>query len=175
MDLPLLRKDFTLDAYQLYEARAAGADAVLLIVAALPDGLLADLHALAAELGLAALVEVHNAAELARALRLDPRLVGINNRDLKTFTVSLETTATLAARSRRTSPWWRKAVSSPARTRPAWAGWARVPFWWARPWSRPRIRRPRPRIEQPAVYLSEPLMTVQLSTDFTDLKDSHGF
>lgn len=97
VDIPILRKDFVLDAYQVYEARAAGADAVLLIAAALPDETLAALHALVEALGMAALVEVHNAAELARALAIGPRLLGINNRDLKTFAVSLETTATLAA------------------------------------------------------------------------------
>ncbi len=97
VQVPLLRKDFTLDPYQVYEARAAGADAVLLIAAALADGALAELHALALELGLAALVEVHDAGELERALRLGARLVGVNNRDLKTFHVDLETTARLAA------------------------------------------------------------------------------
>jgi indole-3-glycerol phosphate synthase len=95
VELPILRKDFTLDPYQLYEARAAGADAVLLIVAALADDQLSELHALAGELGLAALVEVHNATELERALTLNPMLVGINNRDLKTFDVDLATTAGL--------------------------------------------------------------------------------
>jgi indole-3-glycerol phosphate synthase len=95
--LPLLRKDFILDAVQLYEARAAGADAVLLIAAALPDDAqLADLHALALALGMAALVEVHDRAEVERALRLDGlRLVGINNRNLDTFEVTLETTESL--------------------------------------------------------------------------------
>lgn len=97
VDVPVLRKDFVIDAYQVYEGRAAGADAMLLIVAALDDAQLADLHALITELGMAALVEVHDRAELDRALRLDPALVGINNRDLKTFDVSLETTARLAA------------------------------------------------------------------------------
>ena len=94
--LPLLRKDFIIDPAQVYEARAIGADAILLIVAALPiDSHMCDLHALALELGLTPLVEVHNRAELDRALRLDPKLIGINNRDLQTFTVSLATTAAL--------------------------------------------------------------------------------
>jgi indole-3-glycerol phosphate synthase len=90
--VPLLRKDFILSPAQVYQSRAAGADALLLIAAALPDdGALASLHALALELGLAALVEVHSAAELERALRLGGlKLVGINNRDLATFQVSLE-------------------------------------------------------------------------------------
>lgn len=93
---PLLRKDFLLVPVQLYESRAAGADAILLIVAALEEAMLRDLHALALELGLAALVEVHTAEEVERALRLpNVRLIGINNRDLTTFDVSLETTARL--------------------------------------------------------------------------------
>ncbi len=94
--LPLLRKDFILAEAQLYETRAAGADAVLLIAAALDDAALAGLHALALELGLAPLVEVHTAEEARRAARLPSlRLVGINNRDLTTFEVSLDTTARL--------------------------------------------------------------------------------
>lgn len=93
LGLPLLRKDFIIDEAQIYEARANGADAVLLIAAALPDAaLFADLHALALALGLTALVEVHNRAETERALRLkDVRLIGVNNRDLDTFEVRLET------------------------------------------------------------------------------------
>lgn len=95
--LPLLRKDFILDEVQLYETRACGADAVLLIAAALSDDMLfADLHALALHLGLTPLVEVHNEGEIERALRLkDVKLIGINNRDLATFKVSLETTERL--------------------------------------------------------------------------------
>jgi indole-3-glycerol phosphate synthase/phosphoribosylanthranilate isomerase len=93
---PLLRKDFLCDPYQLYQTRAAGADAVLLIVAALPPSLLAELHALARQLGMAALMEVHTAAELEFALACCPALVGINNRNLRDFTVTLETTAALA-------------------------------------------------------------------------------
>ena len=96
--LPVLRKDFVIDAYQVYEARAAGADAVLLIAAALVDDALQALHVLARELGMAALVEVHDAAELARAMAIDPRVIGVNNRDLRTFRVDLETTAQLRAR-----------------------------------------------------------------------------
>ena len=92
--LPLLRKDFIIDKVQLYETRANGADAVLLITAALPDNAhFADLHALALDLGLTPLVEVHNEDEAERALKLqDVKLIGINNRDLTTFDVSLETT-----------------------------------------------------------------------------------
>lgn len=93
-ELPLLRKDFIIDEVQLYESRASGADAVLLIAAALTDdSQFADLHALALELGLTPLVEVHDEAETERALRQkDVRLIGINNRNLATFEVSLETT-----------------------------------------------------------------------------------
>lgn len=95
--LPLLRKDFILTRTQVYETRAAGADAMLLIAAALPDdGELAELHALALDLGLTPLVEVHTAAEVERVLVLPGlRLVGINNRDLGTFNVTLETTERL--------------------------------------------------------------------------------
>jgi indole-3-glycerol phosphate synthase len=95
LGLPVLRKDFTIDPYQVYEARAAGADAILLIAAALDDEALASLHRLAVELGMAALVEVHSEAELARALKLGPAIIGVNNRDLQTFEVSLDTTARL--------------------------------------------------------------------------------
>ncbi len=95
--LPVLRKEFIIDPYQVIEARAAGADAVLLIVACLEDSLLADLHAQAKELGMAALVEVHNAAEMERALTLSPQLIGINNRNLHDFSVDLATTERLTA------------------------------------------------------------------------------
>ena len=93
-ELPLLRKDFIIDEVQVYESRANGADAVLLIAAALTDDKhFADLHTLALDLGLTSLVEVHDEAETERALKLsDVRLIGINNRNLATFEVSLETT-----------------------------------------------------------------------------------
>lgn len=93
--LPVLRKDFIVDAYQVYEARAMGADAILLIAAILDDAQLKDFEAIARSLDMAVLVEVHDAAELARSLKLKTPLVGINNRNLKTFEVSLETTLSL--------------------------------------------------------------------------------
>jgi indole-3-glycerol phosphate synthase len=95
--LPVLRKEFVLDAYQVFQARAAGADAVLLIVAALPDAELRILYRLTHELGMSALVEVHDEAELERALDLHPRILGVNNRNLHTFEVSLDVTARLSA------------------------------------------------------------------------------
>jgi indole-3-glycerol phosphate synthase len=94
--VPALRKDFTVDAYQIWEARAACADAVLLIVAALDDAELKEFLVVAAEAKLAALVEVHDAAELDRALAAGARIVGVNNRDLKTMEVHLETSLELA-------------------------------------------------------------------------------
>ena len=93
--LPVLRKDFMIDEYQILESRALGADCVLLIVSALDAAQLEALYQLAIDLGLDVLIEVHDAAELETALKLNPRLVGINNRNLKTFETRLETTLDL--------------------------------------------------------------------------------
>ncbi|MEO8278933.1 MAG: indole-3-glycerol phosphate synthase TrpC [Ideonella sp.] len=93
--LPVIRKDFLIDAYQVYEARAMGADCILLIVACLDPGLMAELEQQATELGMAVLVEAHDGAELDRALRLQTRLIGINNRNLRSFEVDLATTLAL--------------------------------------------------------------------------------
>ena len=98
--LPLLRKDFIIDERQILEAVEWGADAILLIVAILSDAQLRQFHALATGAGLAALVEVHDEAELDRALEAGAQLIGVNNRDLKTFKVDLATTERLAARLR---------------------------------------------------------------------------
>jgi indole-3-glycerol phosphate synthase len=98
VSLPLLRKDFIVDRYQLRESRVLGADCILLIVAALSDAELQDFAAEAGSLGMDVLVEVHDAAELDRALAIGTRLIGINNRNLKTMTVDLETSLELAAR-----------------------------------------------------------------------------
>lgn len=96
--IPILRKDFMIDPYQVYEARSWGADCILLIVAALDHGLMAELEACAHELGMNVLVEVHDAVELTAALRLKTALLGINNRNLRTFETSLQTTLDLLPR-----------------------------------------------------------------------------
>ncbi len=93
--LPALRKDFIVDCYQVYEARAAGADAVLLIAAALRSEKLQELHHQIVELGMTALVEVHDEVEVETALKIGPKMMGVNNRNLRDFTVDLQTTARL--------------------------------------------------------------------------------
>ncbi len=97
-DLPVLRKDFLVDAYQVFESRAMGADAILLIAACLDDAQMAEFEAIAHSLEMAVLVEVHDQAELHRALKLKTPLLGINNRNLRTFEVTLETTLALLPR-----------------------------------------------------------------------------
>lgn len=94
-DLPVLRKDFMIDPWQVAEARAIGADAILIIVAALDDNVMAEIEAAAIERGMDVLVEVHDEAEMERAARLQSRLIGVNNRDLKTFRTDLATTERL--------------------------------------------------------------------------------
>ena len=96
--IPVLRKDFMIDPYQVYQARSWGADAILLIVAALDHGLMADLEACAHELGMSVLVEVHDGVELDAALKLKTALLGINNRNLRTFETTLDTTLGLLPR-----------------------------------------------------------------------------
>lgn len=93
--LPMIRKDFIIDPYQIYEARAIGADAILLIAAILEDGEMKDYYRLAKELGMDILVETHDQEEMERALALSPEIVGVNNRNLKDFSISLETTRRL--------------------------------------------------------------------------------
>ena len=97
-DIPVLRKDFMVDMYQIYEARAIGADCILLIVSALDHGLMAEMEACAHELGMDVLIESHDGDELAAALDLKSRLIGINNRNLRTFDVTLDTTLDLLSR-----------------------------------------------------------------------------
>lgn len=95
--LPVLRKDFTIDPYQIYEAKVIGADAILLIAAILNDAQMKEYYELADSLGLDSLVEVHDEAEMERALKLKAKIIGVNNRNLKDFTISLDTTRRLSA------------------------------------------------------------------------------
>ncbi|MEZ4368205.1 MAG: indole-3-glycerol phosphate synthase TrpC [Kofleriaceae bacterium] len=126
VDVPLLRKDFIIDPYQVIEARLAGADAILLIAMALDDDDLRALLGLAADVGLEALVEVHDAGEATRAVRAGASLIGINHRDLRTFTVDTGLTAAIAPGCRRPPWWWPRAASAPPPTSWRWAPPART-------------------------------------------------
>lgn len=99
VSIPVLRKDFMVDPWQVHEARALGADAILIIVAALDDGQMQEIEAAAIECGMDALVEVHDAAEMERAARLKSRLIGVNNRDLRDFSVDFQRTYELVGRA----------------------------------------------------------------------------
>ena len=96
--LPILRKDFMVDPYQIYESRAMGADCILIIMAALDDRLAADLYALSTDLGMDALIEIHNEDELERALKFSPKMIGVNNRNLKTLDVDVQTCIDLSTK-----------------------------------------------------------------------------
>lgn len=102
--LPMIRKDFIIEEYQVYEAKVIGADAILLIAAILDDSTMKSLYDLAYELGMDVLLEVHNEEEMKRALDLDAKIIGVNNRDLTDFTISLETSKRLLAFARETDP-----------------------------------------------------------------------
>ena len=108
-ELPVLRKDFIIDPYQVYEARLIGADCILLIGAALDDTALRELARLAVNLQMDVLVEIHDAGELERALRIEAPLIGINNRNLRTFETRLDTTLNLLAEFPKVAPWSPKA------------------------------------------------------------------
>ena len=132
---PVLRKDFIIDPYQLYEARAAGADGVLLIVAILSPDLLASLLEEARSLWMQCLVEVHDEAELATAVDAGAEIIGINNRDLHTFTTDLGGDRAAGPAGRQGAKWWSaRAGSSAGRTCGAWAGRASTRRWSARLW-----------------------------------------
>ena len=137
VSIPVLRKDFTVDSRDVCDARIMGADAVLLIVAALDDAELADFHTLALEIGLDALVEVHDEAELDRAMAVGARLVGVNQRDLTTFEVDPERAVRMA--SLIPEPATRVAESGSAvhGMPPRWSSPATTPSWSANPWSPP--------------------------------------
>ena len=126
--LPCLRKDFMVDVWQVTESRALGADAVLIIVAALEDAEMADIESAALDHGMDVLIEVHDEAELARALKLKSRLIGVNNRDLRSFAVDLATTERL----RTTICWSAKAAFLRMTTASGWRGTGYAAFWWAR-------------------------------------------
>ena len=141
--LPVLRKDFMVDPYQIYESRAMGADCVLLIAACLDDAQMAEMEQIAHSLDMAVLVEVHDGAELDRALRLKTPLVGINNRNLRSFEVSIQTTLDLQRTCPPTACWSPSRASAAARTSRPCAMPASTASWWARPSCAPRSRERR--------------------------------
>ena len=147
MDIPLLRKDFMLDEYQIWEARAHGADLILLIVAALSDAQLREFSALSRELGMNVLVETHTPEEIERAVAADARIIGVNVRNLKTLDVDRSVFARARRRhSRRRASWWPSPACATSRTSRTTRPTAPTPSWWARRWS--ATRRPRERIAE---------------------------